>query len=284
MAKKDIEKKEERVETTDYSAVIAKVLQEFPLIPPALVKAVINAETGYNPAEYYEFKADYWKQVMSKMEGFWRAVYKLQYDKIDHADELARKYSATYGIMQVMYDVVLDLHLKDLKEGRTLANAVFEFERSGKLNEDSILSADRAEELNGDDELAMWYGCSELRDRMKDTFDHICQMMDKGNRKPTLEKYLSGEEKVMFLGKNIDPFEFYKFTIASYQSSPETITKMLGIMKAEGRTATWENLAPYIQRTKSAGFALRTTAHVTRAFEGLSKDDFKPKPTKQASA
>lgn len=249
---------------------------DFPLIPRELVHIVCNTETSYRKKEYYRAEPGYWRAYMVKDKEFWRALYKFQYEK-DPADyeEVSKRYSASYGIMQVMYDIAVDNYLKE--KGTDLREVADGFIASGSFKTELFEDLDLPEDLN-DDEIGLWYGIKELEEKINSVYTGtIKKYFDRGRKVPNLEDIVKESEdaKIYLCSRELPLIEFYKMCISAYQSGPGTISRLVGLAKTNNIPATWENLKGFIGDIKSDEIVTQMTNHIARAFKDVTPEMLK---------
>lgn len=249
---------------------------EFPLIPRELVHCCCLAETSYSKKQYYRHEPGYWRNYMASNLPFWTALYLFQNpDKTEVSnEELSKAFSASYGIMQTMYDIAVDVHLHEI-HGLPLETAINDFRKKGKLNAVWFEDLEKPSEIN-DDAIGLWYGCCELTEKMKTVYRTvILKYYDKGRTPIKLEDFMSGKDKPYVCSKPVALLDFLKMSVSAYQSGAGTVAKLAAMVKTDYVPLTWQNLEDRVGLIRNTEVTNQIKNHITRAFKGKTEEDFK---------
>lgn len=264
----------ERFEEIDLIADV--VLADFPSIPKALVHASISAETSYDSKQYYRHEPAYWLDYMSENKAFWTALYEFQYKPEGEVaiEMVSKAYAASYGIMQTMYDIAIAIHLK-FSGFPKIGALIQDFNEGTLVFEDYFAELELPHEINESDEIGVWYGCSEMVEKMAAVWAKITAFTDKGYIVPTIDEFMAKTSTLKIGGKVLERLDFCKFVISAYQAGVGTQNKLFSILKASNQPFTWDNASEVIPQIRNEKITRYMRNHIKNAFPDSIADQLK---------
>lgn len=265
---------------SEINTYLDKLLAEYPLIPRSVIHGMITAETSYNKKEYYRHEPAYWHTYMHSNKKFWAMAYRHITGEIP-ADETAisKLFSASYGIMQTMYDIALDIDMRYNKEigfqGVKFANvqAMMNKVVAGESDISILDTFVWPEEINDDDELGLWFGLEEMRGKMNRTWAALVDVFDDVDKQPVnLTDFLIKGVAPRVCGKPVEILDFFKMCVSAYQCGSSTVAKLLRITRGNWEKMSWDNIRSHVIQIRNPRTTEMIKKHIDRAFKGITND------------